>query len=85
MGRGIAPQQRRRRRQPLPPCDDLLAQIGERVRLARCKRGLTQSAFPPLTRSAVSAIEKGRHAGSIRAYALIADTLGIPLRDLLPD
>src|SRR5579859_5754749 len=66
---------------------DTLGSIGERVREARRKRGLSQEAVagPWLSKSYISGIERNRIRPSLKALQLVADRLEIPLRDLLSE
>ncbi len=60
------------------------ATLGSRIRELRLRAGLTQAELgAPMTRSFVSAIEKGRALPSLPALLLIALRLGVPAGDLL--
>lgn len=65
-----------------------LARLGERVRVLRRKRSLTQSALASLAgigRPYVSDIERGVADPSPEALNAIATALGIPVEDLSKD
>ncbi|MFF3511512.1 helix-turn-helix domain-containing protein [Streptomyces sp. NPDC002573] len=60
--------------------------IGDNVRAARLARKLTQEKLGDLTgldRKTINRIEQGAHATLVDHLILIADTLGIPLADLV--
>lgn len=59
-------------------------ELGRRLRAARRRRGLTQREVgSPLTKSYVSALERGSSLPSFGALLLLADRLGVDLADLL--
>jgi len=61
--------------------------IGERTRLARTKRQMTQTALAEevgLTRSSIANIEAGRQHTPAHVVLLIARALDIPISELLP-
>ncbi len=58
----------------------LLFQFGERVRMARQKKGVSQEAFADLAgfhRTYISAIERGRRNPSLVNLVRIAEALGL--------
>ncbi|MGW3023227.1 helix-turn-helix domain-containing protein [Streptomyces sp. NPDC001221] len=60
--------------------------IGDHVRAARLARHLTQETLGKLTgldRKTINRIEQGAHATLVDHLILIADTLDIPLADLV--
>lgn len=66
--------------------DDLYVQIGLRIREAREARDLTQSELATaadLSRVAVTNVERGRHALSLRKLLAVALALDIPLISLI--
>ena len=59
-------------------------EFGRRVRAARRSKGLTQGEIAfPLTKSYVSAIERGRTLPSFGALLLLADHLGLDAAELV--
>ena len=65
---------------------DVLARFGQRVRLQRTDRGLSQEAFADkckLDRTYISGIERGKRNVSLRNIEIIADTLGISIAELM--
>ena len=78
---------RRSARRHTPPVDEMLVELGGRIRDLRVGSGLSQAAMgdPYLTRGAVSSIERGRSIPSLRALAHFARKLNIELRDLFPE
>lgn len=72
---------------PVP--DRVLAyrrQVGERIRKAREDAHLSQEALGSrvdLSRNTVSNIELGKHSPRLDSIAIIAETLDVPLLDLL--
>ncbi|MFF7142209.1 helix-turn-helix domain-containing protein [Streptomyces nodosus] len=60
--------------------------IGDRVRAARQTRRLSQEKLGELAgldRKTVNRIEQGTHGTSVDHLILIADAIGVPLRDLV--
>ncbi|MFB7711566.1 MULTISPECIES: helix-turn-helix domain-containing protein [unclassified Streptomyces] len=60
--------------------------IGDRIRAARIHANLTQEALAEragIDRKTVNRIEQGANAALIDHLLLIADALGVPLRDLV--
>lgn len=60
--------------------------IGDSIRAVRTARRLSQEKLGELTgldRKTVNRIEQATHATSIDHLLLIADALGVPLRDLV--
>ncbi|MHB1425172.1 MAG: helix-turn-helix domain-containing protein [Gemmataceae bacterium] len=67
---------------------DVLARFGQRVRLKRADRGLSQEAFADkckLDRTYISGIERGKRNVSLRNIEIIAKTLGISKAELMED
>jgi transcriptional regulator with XRE-family HTH domain len=64
-----------------PTPNDIQSLVGSRVRAARLARGLTlaQLGGNDLSRSFLSAVEHGRSSISLRALALVAARLELPL------
>lgn len=65
---------------------DVLARFGQRVRLKRTDRGLSQEAFADkckLDRTYISGIERGKRNVSLRNIEIIAKTLGISIAELM--
>lgn len=66
-----------------------MAELGHRIRLAREQRGLTQKSAAEAAGVAtdmISRIENGRYTSpGLRTILRIADGLGAPLADLLPE
>jgi tetratricopeptide (TPR) repeat protein len=64
---------------------ELAGQIGERIRAARVKAGLTQQqlAAPRYTKAYVSALEKGHAKPSMAALNFLAERLGLPAAHFL--
>lgn len=71
---------------PRHPRDDLAARLGERLRVARVARGMSQAQVgaPYYGRQAVSAIELGHTLPSLATLQHLARRLGVSMRDLLP-
>jgi transcriptional regulator with XRE-family HTH domain len=58
--------------------------VGSRIRELRIRAGLTQAELgAPMTRSYVSAVERGRAIPSLPSLLLMASRLGVPVGDLL--
>src|SRR4051794_8155292 len=59
--------------------------LGARLRAARHARGLSQEqiAQPEFTKSYISAVERGKARPSLKALALLAGRLQVPLAELL--
>jgi len=78
---------------PEPGADALHLVVGERIRAARLARGMTLAALGggELSRSFLCLVEKGRSQISLRALAVVARRLGLPVsyfvdvRDVQPD
>ena len=65
--------------------DGFAREVGARVRALRLERGMTQTELGrPLTRAFVSAVELGRVLPSLRALALMAERLRVPIAALIP-
>jgi transcriptional regulator with XRE-family HTH domain len=65
---------------------DILARFGQRVREKRTALGLSQEAFADkceLDRTYISGIERGKRNLSLRNIAIIAETLGITISELM--
>src|SRR3954452_24569982 len=62
-----------------------LPPLGERLRAARKARGLSQDqlAQPEFTKSYISAIERSKARPSLKALALLAGRLDVPMTTLL--
>lgn len=73
--------------EPVP--DRILAYrraVGERIRRARDRAGITQEALGKqvdLARNTISNIELGRHSPRLDSLAMIAEALGVTVHDLL--
>ena len=68
-----------------PSTDNPLTSLGQRLREARQRLGLTQDdvAQPEFTKSYVSAVERGKARPSLKALELMSRRLGIPMPELL--
>ena len=75
----------RRRRYPPDP-GRLPSGVGQRIRMYREKRGITQTQLgaPYFTRAHVSAIERGRTSPALKSLAHFAGRLRVRVRDLIP-
>jgi transcriptional regulator with XRE-family HTH domain len=75
-----------RMRKP-PPKGDLYLRVGQRVREARIKKGVSQAELgaPFFTRAMVSAVELGKISPALKTLAHFASKLEVPLKDLIPD
>ena len=66
-----------------------MAELGHRIRMAREQRGLTQKSAAEaagIATDMISRIENGRYTSpGLRTILRIADGLGTPLTDLLPE
>jgi len=65
----------------------LYAEVGKLVRQARKRKGLTQLGLAQaldVSRTSVTNVELGRQHVQLHTLYLIADTLGVDPRDLLP-
>lgn len=73
----VASAQRQRR----PQVDELTSEIGQRIRAARLERGMSLADVggKELTRSFLSLVELGRSRISLRALAIVADRLELPI------
>jgi XRE family transcriptional regulator, regulator of sulfur utilization len=70
----------------LPDVQDIQAQLGKTVRAFRLKRRLSQDVFAErsgLHRAHVGEIERGESNVTIQTLKIIADTLGVRIRDLV--
>lgn len=68
--------------------DDFYRQFGRAVRSARVEQHLTQADLGrplDLSRASIANIEAGRQHCSLHAAVILADTLDVPLNQLLPD
>jgi transcriptional regulator with XRE-family HTH domain len=66
--------------------DDLLALVGNRIRVARDRKGLSQAALSEavgVQPDSIGRMERGKRWPTLQTLSLIADALGIPLGDLL--
>ena len=64
------------------PEHDYLAAVGQRVRLLRVARRLSQDAFAELagvSRVTLGSIERGEHAAGLLTYVKLAEALGVGL------
>src|SRR5947209_14678293 len=63
------------------------AEVGKRIRAARLERGMTlaQVGGDDLSRSFLSLVELGRSRISLRALAIVADRLDLPMSYFLDD
>ncbi len=58
--------------------------LGIRIRELRIRAGLTQAELgAPMTRSYVSAVERGRAIPSLPSLLLMASRLGVPVAELI--
>lgn len=67
---------------------DILVLVGERVRTYRTKKGWSQDVFADksgLHRAQVGAIERGERNVTLKTLKIVADTLGVRVRDLVWD
>ena len=67
---------------------DIQEQIGANVRKLRLKHGLTQDIFADrsgLNRAHIGEIERGESNVTIQTLKIIADTLGVKIRQILPE
>lgn len=71
----------RAERQTKPQIDGMAAEIGQRIRAARLERGMSLADVggKELTRSFLSLVELGRSRISLRALAIVADRLELPI------
>jgi transcriptional regulator with XRE-family HTH domain len=70
------------------PSPDFYKKVGNSIRKARDKAGLTQDALAlrvGLTRTSITNIEKGRQKLLLHTFCNLANALGIPPIELLPD
>lgn len=70
----------------LPQTQNLLAQVGEQIRLARLRRHLPSELVAEragLSRATITAIEKGSPSVAFGAYAVVLHALGGLEQDLL--
>ena len=70
-----------------PPKGDLYVRVGQRVREARIKKGVSQAELgaPFFTRAMVSAVELGKISPALKTLAHFATKLEVPLKNLIPD
>jgi transcriptional regulator with XRE-family HTH domain len=70
-----------------PPKGDLYVRVGQRVREARIRKGISQAELgaPFFTRAMVSAVELGKISPALKTLAHFASKLEVPLKDLIPD
>ncbi|MFB7867009.1 helix-turn-helix domain-containing protein [Streptomyces sp. NPDC056069] len=72
-----------------PPPEWVLArrrQIGDQIRAARLYANLTQEAVAnriPMDRAGYNRIEQGHASATLDTLILIADTIGVPLAELV--
>jgi transcriptional regulator with XRE-family HTH domain len=74
-----------RQRQQRDPRREVLRQLGEKVRSARHKRGLTQESLAHALRVSVayvSLIERGGRNPPYTTVVAIANALGVPAREI---
>jgi transcriptional regulator with XRE-family HTH domain len=65
---------------------DINRGVGERIRRLRLKKGITQDQLAELTglnRVHLYRLENGRQSMTLNTLKIIADTLGVPVRDLI--
>ena len=70
----------RKSTKPLPALQRLLSKLGANIRLARLRRGFSQSIIAERTgmsRPTISAIEKGNPGVTIGSYANVLHSLGL--------
>lgn len=73
----------------VPPPDWVIARrraIGDRIRAARLRANLTQEQVAlrvPMDRATYVRIEQGQAAALVDSLILIANTIGVPLSDLV--
>jgi len=77
----------RAQRDEKAPVDTLAAEIGRRIRAVRLERGMSLADLGgnDLTRSFLSQVELGRSRISLKALALVAERLGMPISHFLDD
>lgn len=66
--------------------EQILKQIGSKIKKARLERGMSRQRLSQLTMTDYSnlvSIERGKKNSKILTYALIAEKLGLGLKDLL--
>jgi transcriptional regulator with XRE-family HTH domain len=67
---------------------DILLPVGQRIRAYRKKKGWSQDLFADksgLHRAQVGAIERGERNVTLQTLKIVADTLGVRIRDLVCD
>ena len=67
---------------------DIQKVVGERIRLIRQRKGITQDQLADmagLNRVHLYRLETGRQSMTIRTLKMIADSLGVRVRDLIGD
>lgn len=67
--------------------DDFYASLGGRVQRGRKRANLSQAELADrlgLTRASIANLEAGRQRPSALHAAMLADVLGVPVQDLLP-
>jgi transcriptional regulator with XRE-family HTH domain len=65
---------------------DINRAVGERIRILRVKKGITQDHLAELTglnRVHLYRLENGRQSMTLNTLKMIADTLGVRVRDLV--
>jgi XRE family aerobic/anaerobic benzoate catabolism transcriptional regulator len=65
---------------------DINRAVGERIRILRAKKGITQDQLAELTglnRVHLYRLENGRQSMTLNTLKIIADTLGVRVRDLV--
>jgi transcriptional regulator with XRE-family HTH domain len=65
---------------------DINRAVGERIRRLRLKKGITQDQLAELTRLNrvhLYRLENGRQSMTLNTLKIIADTLEVPVRDLI--
>jgi transcriptional regulator with XRE-family HTH domain len=70
------------------PPPEVYKLVGQRIRAAREKRGLSQEKLAErvdLTRTSITNIEKGRQKLLVHTLVLISDALAVPVVDLISD
>jgi len=75
----------RAQREEKAPVDMLAAEIGRRIRAARLERGMSLADLggSDLTRSFLSQVELGRSRISLKALAMVAERLALPIAHFL--
>lgn len=83
----MAPRPKQTRVRRPPPKGELYVQVGQLVREARIKKGMSQAELgrPYMTRAMVSAVELGKVSAAVKTLAFFASKLEVSLKDLVPD